>query len=98
MTDDSLRTNVGGFVNTLNELVGGVLDISERFEAEFISDRRQAIVRPPYPEADKVPAIPLTRGMGANEGPSDSPAISGRGRKHSRSARLHRQRTMMGRG
>ena len=61
MNNDPLRMHVDGFVDTLNELVGGVLDTSARFEAEFVPDRQHAIVRPPYPEADKVPAIPLIR-------------------------------------
>ena len=61
MICDLLRARVEEFVGTLNELVDGVLNTSERFEAEFVPDRQQAIVRPPYPEDDKVPAIPLVR-------------------------------------
>ena len=56
-----LQTRVEGFVDTLNELLDGVLNTSARFEAEFVPDRRQAIVQPPYPQDDKVPAIPLVR-------------------------------------
>lgn len=71
MTDDPLRVHVEEFVDTLNGLVGGVLDTSARFEAEFVPDRQQAIVRPPYPEPDKVPAIPLVRA----EDDARSPAL-----------------------
>ena len=69
MTDDPLRAYVEEFVDTLNELVGGVLDTSARFNAEFVADQRQAIVQPPYSEADKVPTIPLIRAADNAESP-----------------------------
>lgn len=70
MTEDPLRTHVGGFVDTLNELVDGVLDTPARFETEFVSDPQQAIVRPPNPEADKVPSIPLIRAGDDSKSPA----------------------------
>ncbi|MCY3562012.1 MAG: hypothetical protein OXH20_12730 [bacterium] len=70
MTEVRLRALVGEFVETLNGLVRGVLDTPTRFDAEVVPHRQLAIVRPPCPEADKVPAIPLIRAKGGNEAPA----------------------------
>ena len=61
MIHDGLQARVEEFVGTLNDLVAGVLDTPVRFRAEYVPDRPQAIVQPPYPDDDKVPAIPLVR-------------------------------------